>query len=236
MKKTVYCIFYLEREYYQSINKELKEFGYGGEIKAIIPTVRILKRCTHGKEIYEEVPILFNYGFMRMPIDKAFSRDFLNDVKKHITGVRGWLRSTDPLFKRKKKRRVDNMDIFDDFSKVAMATKREVRRFQRMGRENKRFAVQDLINIKVGDYLVLKGYPYDGLEATVLEVNNNLKRIKLRLYPTMGTMEVTVPFDQVVDSIYSHYDPERLSVVEDDIDMNTITEEAITRVLDLKQR
>jgi hypothetical protein len=172
---------------------------------------------------------------MRMPIEKAFSRDFLNSLKKNIQGIRGWLKAPDSLFKKKKKLRVDNMDIFDDFSKVATATKKEVRRFQRMGRANKRFAVQDLINIKVGDYIVLKGYPYNGLEATVLEVNNTLKVIKLRLYPAMGTMEVTVPFDQVVDSIYSNYDPEALSVVGFEADMNTITEDSISRVLELKQ-
>ena len=72
MKKThtrsvVYCIFYIERDYYTTINQELEENGYGKKLRAIVPTVRILRKVVHGREVYEEVPILFNYAFMRMP-------------------------------------------------------------------------------------------------------------------------------------------------------------------------
>ena len=38
-----YCIFYIERKYYQNINKELKEKGYK-KVRAIIPTINVLKK------------------------------------------------------------------------------------------------------------------------------------------------------------------------------------------------
>lgn len=240
MKKThtrsvVYCIFYIERGYYTTINQELDEKGYGKKIRAIVPTVRILRKVVHGREVYEEVPILFNYAFMRMPRELAYSREFLNKLKKQISGIRGWLRGPENLHSKKIKKRIDNMDIFDDFSLVAMATKKEVRHFQRLGRQNKRFSVQDIMNINVGDYLVLKGYPYDGIDATVVDVNHTTKMVKLLLYPQMGKMEISLPFDQVIDTVYSNYDPEVLSVSDKEIDMATITEEAINKVLELRQ-
>lgn len=240
MKKTntrsvVYCIFYIEKDYYTTINQELEDKGYGKKIRAIIPTVRVLRKVVHGREVYEEVPILFNYAFMRMPRAWAYSRDFMNKLRKQISGIRGWLKSTESLHPKKIKRRIDNIDIFDDFSRVATVTKKEVRHLQRLSKQNKRFSVQDIMNIKVGDYLVLKGYPYDGVDATVVDVNHNRKIVKLILYPQMGKMEISLPFDQVIDTVYSNYDPEILSVSDQEIDMATITEEAINKVLELRQ-
>lgn len=240
MKKTctrsvVYCIFYIERDYYTTINQELEEKGYGKKLRAIVPTVRILRKVVHGREIYEEVPILFNYAFMRIPRELAYSREFMNKLKKQINGIRGWLKSPESLHPKKIKKRIDNMDIFDDFSVVATATKKEVRHFQRLSRQNKRFSVQDIMNIKVGDYIVLKGYPYNGIDATVVNVNHTTKTVKLILYPQMGKMEISLPFDQVIDTVYSNYDPEILSVSDQEIDMATITEEAINKVLDIRQ-
>ena len=59
--------------------------------------------------------------------------------------------------------------------------------------------------------------------------------VKLLLYPQMGKMEISLPFDQVIDTVYSNYDPEILSVSDQEIDMATITEEAINKVLDIRQ-
>ena len=48
-------------------------------------------------------------------------------------------------------------------------------------------------------------------------------------------MEIYLQFDQVIDTVYSNYDPEILSVSDQEIDMATITEEAINKVLDIRQ-
>ena len=50
--------------------------------------------------------------------------------------------------------------IFQNHMKtVATCSRKEVRRFKRIARENKKFSVDDLVNVKPGDYLVLRGYP-----------------------------------------------------------------------------
>ena len=62
MKKSTpysYCIFYIERKYSHRINQELKEKGYD-QLKAIIPTVNVLKKTIKGKMVFEEVPVLLN--------------------------------------------------------------------------------------------------------------------------------------------------------------------------------
>jgi transcription antitermination factor NusG len=230
-----YCIFYLESKYYKSINDDLKDRGYK-HVKAIVPTVRILKGNTsRGDRVYKEEPVLFNYGFIKMPTVKAMSRDFLRKLKRDIPGIRGFLKNTETLFQRKKKARIDNMDIFDDFSIVATCPRKDVRRFIKISQENKRFSVDDLVSIKPGDYVILRGYPFEGVDATVLEVDQNHKKCKLLLYPQNGKMEIWLPFDSVLYSIYQNYDPHKLYVDQTGCDLNQITQERVDKVLNLKQ-
>lgn len=233
--KYVYCIFYLEQKYYQRIKMDLKERGYT-HIRPIIPTVSVLKKTHKGKMIFEDVPVLFNYGFMRMPSEYAYSRPFLNKLKRDIPGIRTFLRDTKTMHERKKKARIDNAEDFDDFSIVATCTKEEVRRFKRISKENKKYSVDDLINLKPGDYLVLKGYPYEGVDATVKDVDFKNRLVKLILYPENGKMEIRLPFDNVLYSVYQNYDPDKLFANQREYDPNQITAEAITNLLESKKR
>lgn len=238
MKKSTpysYCIFYIERKYSDRINQELKEKGYD-QLKAIIPTVNVLKKTIKGKMVFEEVPVLFNYGFMRMPTEFAFSRPFLNKLKRNISGIRTWLKNTETMHQRKKKIKIDNPEDFDDFSLVATCSRKDVRRFKRMAKENKKFSVDDLMNVSIGDYIVLKGYPYEGIDATVLEVDYINKMVKMLLYPEMGRMEIWLPFDNVIYSVYQNYDPDKLYANSQEFDPNQITCEQINRVLNIKSR
>ena len=116
MKKSkyVYTIFYLERKYFQTINQDLKDYGFE-HVRAIIPTVKVLRKAIKGKLNFEEVPILFNYGFIKMPLEKAYSRPFLNKLKKKIPGIRSFLKDTQTIFPKKKRARIDNAEDFDDF-------------------------------------------------------------------------------------------------------------------------
>lgn len=203
----VYCICYLDTKYYHLVPKDLLDKGFS-DCKSIIPTVKILYRASKNKTKYREVPILFNYGFIKIPTKKAYDRDFIRSLSNKVRGIRGFMKAPDSIHPKKKKARVDNMDIFDDFSKVAIATKKEVRYFQRQARQNKRFSTEDLTQISIGDYIILKGYPYDGIEANVLDINYTNQTVKLLLYPENGKMELTLPFDSVIYSVYQNYDPD----------------------------
>lgn len=224
--KYVYCIFYIERKFYRKINDELKAKGYK-KIRAIVPEVKILKKAIKGKTYYEEVPVLFNYGFMRMPVELAFSRTFLIKLRRDISGIRTFLKSTCTMFPRRKKRRIDNAEDFDDFSMVATCSKQEVRRFRKIARANRKYSLEDIAKLKTGDYVILNIYPYEGVDAVIKKVNKKDKTVTLNLYPRMGNMEVTIPIDHVLYSIYHNYDPETLFINPLEVDPNRVTEEGL---------
>lgn len=231
--KQVYCLCYLELKYFKTIQQELDQHGY--KAKAIIPTIKVLKKVVKTKSVYQEVPILFNYGFIKMSVKDAYCRSYLNKIQKHVSGIRGWVKSPENLHPKKKKRRIDNPDIFDDFSIVATATREEVKRFKRLSRKNHLYSGEDLA-LSIGEYIILKGYPYDGIDATVLDINYNTKTVKLLLYPENGRMELSLPFDNVINNVYSNFDPDDLLANRSvDYNLDTITDEGVTKVLEYKQ-
>lgn len=71
-------------------------------VKAYVPTVSILKSSRAGKDTYDEVPLLFNYGFIRMSTKKAYDRQYLRKLKRDIPGIMGWLYSLETMHNRKK--------------------------------------------------------------------------------------------------------------------------------------
>lgn len=80
----VYCICRIDKKHWTTINSDLKCGGYKN-IKAYIPTIRILKKSKNNRNFYIEVPLLFNYGFVRMSSTKAFDRQYLRKLKKRYT-------------------------------------------------------------------------------------------------------------------------------------------------------
>lgn len=58
---------------------------------------------SRGKVIYKEEPILFNYGFLKIPTVKALDRDYLRTMARKVPGIRGFLKDTITLHTRKRK-------------------------------------------------------------------------------------------------------------------------------------
>ena len=234
-KKFVYCIFYLEKKYYQNTQEQLQQAGFH-RLKAIIPMVKILKKTIKGKMQFVEEPVLFNYGFIKMPSEFAYDRQFLNKVKKAVPGIQHWLKDTSTLHTKKKRRRIDNAEDWDDFSLVATCPRKDVRRFLKISRENQQYNLDDFVRVTPGTFVQLKGYPYEGMSAKVKKVDHNTRTIELDMVTIMGgSLILTLPFDNVIYSVYMDYDPDVIYASFLDMDMNQVTEEGIQNVLSRKQ-
>lgn len=228
-----WVLFYIEIKYYKNINKELKEKGYK-HIRAIVPTLKIFKKRHKGKDIYEEVPLLFNYGFMKMPTDKAFSRTFLNKLSKSISGIRTFVKSTSTMHPRKKKARIDNAEDFDDFSIVATVNREEVKRFKKLSK-NEPFSKEDLSHLEPGTYLTLKSYPYEGVPAVIRSIDILRQKVNVFIYPQDSNLVAEVPIENVLYSIYNDYDEDKLYVNNLEDNSDSITEESINDFLNRKR-
>ena len=204
-------------------------------MKAIVPTISVLKKSRKGKNEYEDVPLLFNYGFIKMKPEKAFDRYYLNKLKRDIPGILSFMKSLDYRPKRKRLR-VDNAEDFDDYSMVATITKEEVKKYRRMSKENKIFSVNDITRVAIGDYVVLRGYPFEGIPAIILESNLNTRKMLVKLYPEMdGSLEIEVPMENVLYSAYHESDEYKMYSTDYDTDLSRIPDGSTEEILMNKQ-
>ena len=204
-------------------------------MKAIVPTISVLKKSRKGKNEYEDVPLLFNYGFIKMKPEKAFDRYYLNKLKRDIPGILSFMKSLDYRPKRKRLR-VDNAEDFDDYSMVATVTKEEVKKYRRMSKANKIFSVNDITRVAIGDYVVLRGYPFEGISAIILESNLNTRKMLVKLYPEMdGSLEIEVPMENVLYSAYHESDEYKMYSTDYDTDLSRIPDGSTEEILMNKQ-
>lgn len=204
-------------------------------MKAIVPTISVLKKSRKGNNEYEDVPLLFNYGFIKMKSEKAFDRYYLNKLKKDIPGIMSFMKSLDYRPKRKRLR-VDNAEDFDDYSVVATITKEEVKKYRRMSKANKIFSVNDITRVAIGDYVVLRGYPFEGIPAIILESNLNTRKMLVKLYPEMdGSLEIEVPMENVLYSAYHESDEYKMYSTDYDTDLSIIPDGSTEEILMNKQ-
>lgn len=212
-KKTpyVYTICRIDTKDWRNINHELVEHGYN-DIKCFVPTLTMVKKTYRGqrKEV-EEVPMLFNYGFIRMRSEVAYNRNFLFHLKREIPGIVSFLKSLDSMHVKKKRRRVDNAEDWDDFSKVATVTKKEFRHYMRLSRANQVFSLDEVM-VNVGDFVVMRGYPLDGMPAKVLDFNYPNKTAIVEIYPGEGSvLSMQIPLENILYSPYEHYQEDLLA-------------------------
>ena len=212
-KKTpyVYTICRIDTKDWRNINHELVEHGYK-DIKCFVPTLTMVKKTYRGqKKEVEEVPMLFNYGFIRMRSEVAYNRNFLFHLKREIPGIVSFLKSLDSMHVKKKRRRVDNAEDWDDFSKVATVTKKEFRHYMRLSRANQVFSLDEVM-VNVGDFVVMRGYPLDGMPAKVLDFNYPNKTAIVEIYPGEGSvLSMQIPLENILYSPYEHYQEDMLA-------------------------
>ena len=212
-KKTpyVYTICRIDTKDWRNINHELVEHGYK-DIKCFVPTLTMVKKTYRGqKKEVEEVPMLFNYGFIRMRSEVAYNRNFLFHLKREIPGIVSFLKSLDSMHVKKKRRRVDNAEDWDDFSKVATVTKKEFRHYMRLSRANQVFSLDEVM-VNVGDFVVIRGYPLDGMPAKVLDFNYPNKTAIVEIYPGEGSvLSMQIPLENILYSPYEHYQEDLLA-------------------------
>src|SRR5688572_29236437 len=123
-----YCwlVAYIEAEYIPKVQEDLKKKKDFDEIEVYIPTVKILKKKFKGKEQFEEVPLLFNYGFFKVPRHLAVSRKFLDKMKESISCIFAWVRDPLKVISTHPKMKPDGGRVYSDGEiPIATATSEE---------------------------------------------------------------------------------------------------------------
>lgn len=201
-RKDIWCIAYINRDFIHRVEEEMKKYGY--KIDTYIPTVRVLKKKFKGKDIFEFIPLLFNYGFFKVPYEDACNPDYLMELRNRIGCIYGWVKDpaytiNNPHIRRK--------DSYDALPASAFASDAEISKLIKTSGEINVYSEEEINKLKVGDYINLKGYPFDNMPAEILNINLHKREIKVSLLLDVVLSKiVTVSFENVFYTVYQGYD------------------------------
>jgi hypothetical protein len=218
----IWVIAYINRDYIGRVEKDLLEKGFGA-IRVFIPTTRILKKQFKGKNEYEYVPLLFNYGFFQIPYKQACDIDFLKRLKEKIPAIYAWVIDPLQLIKNKPNLRMDNSgkplpeEELDEETKlrilkhdytptVAIATEEEMVALLKVSENMSVFSDEIVDKLQLGSFITLRGYPYEGMPAEIISINKKEKKVKVRLLLETFITEALVSFENIFYTVYSNFD------------------------------
>jgi len=138
-----------------------------------IPTVKVLVRKIHKGYMFDEKPLLFNYGFMEMPLEYTKDPNALARLKQVSDVVSGYFyKSENELRGEKMEADADGLGEYHPVL-VKTITSEEVERLYRVASS---LEVYDNVKeLGVGAYVVLQGYPFEGVSAKVERKKTNGK-------------------------------------------------------------
>jgi transcription antitermination factor NusG len=200
----VNCIIYLDSKFLKNLDRDLARCSL--DISIIIPTVRILDKRIKGKELYAEVPLLLNYGFISIPKKEINNDNFRQSVKKYISCISGFLMS-----KNNKPETVTDLEINTTLN---MGNRLSIYSGLDFNSKEGRKAIKDEYEPKKdrekgyieGKMVKLKGFPFDNLDAQVVKINFSNETVNVLLHINTGgdliLKPVTISFNNLFYSIY----------------------------------
>lgn len=198
-----WCIAYIDSTHLDKVNKELAKYKQYAEVEAYIPTVKILKKTFKGKNTFEEVPLLFNYGFFKIPRKFAIHSKYLEDMKGHISAIYEWVKDPHKIKKSVSGLKLGERDFYseNDIS-AATADPKEVAELMKKSFDYSAHSKTDIAQLHPGQMITLHGYPFDEVTVTVVEINPKKETVKVRLNIFDQMRDVDVSYDNVFFTIY----------------------------------
>lgn len=178
----VWVVAYINTKFVSKVDRELSKFT-GIEVR--IPTVTVLEKNFKKKAHYKEVPILFNYGFFRVPKIMALNPDFMEKLKAQITCITGWVK--DPVRGK---------------NQLATCSYDELLVLYQEAEEESIYSDKEVENLKEGQQVILRGYPFEGIHAKILNINKSKREVEVEI-KTFGNMKsVKVCYENLIYNIY----------------------------------
>lgn len=200
-----WVICYINISLLHHLSMDLRKYPKYRVVEAYIPTVSILKKQLKGKSHYEKVPLMFNYGFFKVPKYFIPNPHFLYQMEKDVKCIFGWVK--DPLLKYKKKPILEYGATLHNPENIAIASDDEMQELRNQERNQAIYSAQDIDTLYPGRLIILKKYPFENLPAEIVEIDRAKKevKVKLQLDTSLSEKPIKVSFDNIFYSVYLNY-------------------------------
>jgi hypothetical protein len=85
---------------------------------------------------------------------------------------------------------------------ISIVSQSELLLVKRMQGYKSIFTKKDVDNLYPGKVVILKGYPFDDLEAEVVKIHSKAKKVEVRLLVSNNISRVTVSFENIFFTMY----------------------------------
>lgn len=200
-----WIIAYIDADAVEKVSTELKKHRQYEEVEAFIPMVKLLKKTLKGKDSFEYVPLLFNYGFFKVPRKFAIYPKYLDEMKENISCIIAWVKDPAKMKKTLGGLKLGERKFIDEGEiGVATASSKDIAKLVKDAVKHSIHSGEDLETIGPGSIITLHGYPFENVEAIVVEIDPAKKRVKVKLmlFNAVRDVSVDVSFDNVFYTIY----------------------------------
>lgn len=181
-----------------TVERDLLKHKKYNIVKAYIPTIKVLKKQVKGKKLFQTLPLLFNYAFFKVPKYFIPNPHFIEEMKKDIECLQNWARDN----AIRKDNGFFTADSLYNPSRVALATDDEIQRIRNREEQQVFYTAEDIKTLKNSKTITLHNYPFEGLPAEIIEVNEASKYVKVRLLLGSDMSVMKVNFENVLFSLY----------------------------------
>lgn len=198
-KPMVWVICYVNIDRLHTLSRDLYRYSKYKTIEACIPKIKILKKKFKGKNHYEEIPLMMNYGLFRVPRYFIPNPYFLQEMKRDVECIYNWLIdtsavATEPL--------MHYGDTLFNPMRVALAKDSEIKPLVEAAKINSIYTAKDLETLYPGKIIRLHGYPFDNIDAEIQKINYTKREVEVKLLLSTSIKVVKVAFDNIFFTIY----------------------------------
>lgn len=198
-----WVICYIDPKQLHLLTVDLRKYPKYKSVEYYIPTIDILKKRLKGKNHFEKVPLLFNYGFFKVPKYFIPNPHFLNQMKDDLRCLYGWVR--DPAVKNRKEPTLiyGRLTLYNP-SNVAIAKEKEIKILRQQEQLKSIYSEKDIDTLYVGKIIVLRKYPFENLTGQIKHIDHSKKevQVKLLLDTIIADKPVKISFENIFYSAY----------------------------------
>lgn len=200
-----WIVAYIDSDSMAKVQDDLAKSREYDEVGVYIPTVKVLKKTLKGKDSFEYVPMLFNYGFFKVPRKYAVSSEYLDNMKKNITCIYGWVKDLARIKKNTNGLRLgERKFINEEEIPVATVSSKDITDLIKVSVDYSVHSREDIDRLKPGQFITLHGYPWDNMQGEVVEINPHKQEVKVKMMilNQLRDVSVDVSYDNVFFTIY----------------------------------
>jgi transcription antitermination factor NusG len=199
--KFVWVIALINKDNLKYCGWELETSLKFHSVEFYVPQLRILEKKHKNKKVFRTVLLLFNYGFFKVPKKKLKNHRYFNELKDEVSCISGYLKNrADAKSKILRKGT-------DESIPIAVADQHHITHLKKIEEANQVFTSEELSQVKEGDHIRLRGYPFEGMLANIIKIDHKKQKVKVKIVEELYSHElfnvVELEFENVFFSIYS---------------------------------